>query len=100
MKHLRLFLMSMVAAILVSCGTTKTVPITGRQQSLMVSDDQVLSLSFQEYSDYMKTAKPSTNSTNTAMGKASMTIPGLLMISPSRWFGNIPTKVLYFVTRS
>lgn len=61
--------MSMVAAILVSCGTTKTVPITGRQQSLMVSDDQVLSLSFQEYSDYMKTAKPSTNSTNTAMVK-------------------------------
>ena len=61
--------MSMVAALLVSCGTTKTVPITGRQQSLMVSDDQVLSLSFQEYSDYMKTAKPSTNSTNTALVK-------------------------------
>ena len=61
--------MSMVAALFVSCGTTKTVPITGRQQSLMVSDDQVLSLSFQEYSDYMKTAKPSTNSTNTAMVK-------------------------------
>lgn len=61
--------MSMVAALLVSCGTTKTVPITGRQQSLMVSDDQVLSLSFQEYSDYMKTAKASTNSTNTAMVK-------------------------------
>ena len=61
--------MSISAALLVSCGTTKTVPITGRQQSLMVSDDQVLSLSFQEYSDYMKTAKPSTNSTNTAMVK-------------------------------
>ena len=61
--------MSMVAALLVSCGTTKTVPITGRQQSLIVSDDQVLSLSFQEYSDYMKTAKPSTNSTNTALVK-------------------------------
>ena len=61
--------MSIAAALLVSCGTTKTVPITGRQQSLMVSDDQVLSLSFQEYSDYMKTAKPSTNSTNTAMVK-------------------------------
>lgn len=69
MKHLRFLLMSMVAALLVSCGTTKTVPITGRQQSLMVSDDQVLSLSFQEYSDYMKTAKASTNSTNTALVK-------------------------------
>ena len=61
--------MSMVAALLVSCGTTKTVPITGRQQSLMVSDDQVLSLSFQQYSEYMQSAKPSTNSTNTAMVK-------------------------------
>ena len=66
---MKYFLMSMAAALLVSCGTTKTVPITGRQQSLMVSDDQVLSLSFQEYSDYMKTAKPSTNSTNTALVK-------------------------------
>ena len=61
--------MSIAAALLVSCGTTKTVPITGRSQTLMVSDDQVLSLSFQEYSDYMKTAKASTNSTNTAMVK-------------------------------
>ena len=69
MKHLRIILMSMAAALLVSCGTTKTVPITGRTQNLMVSDDQVLSLSFQEYSDYMKTAKASTNSTNTALVK-------------------------------
>jgi predicted Zn-dependent protease len=61
--------MLMVAVLLVSCGTTKTVPITGRQQTLMVSDDQVLSLSFQEYSEYMKSAKPSTNTTNTEMVK-------------------------------
>ena len=61
--------MSIAATLLVSCGTTKTVPITGRQQSLMVSDDQVLSLSFQQYSEYMQSAKPSTNSTNTAMVK-------------------------------
>jgi predicted Zn-dependent protease len=69
MKKVRIILMSMVAAVLVSCGTTKTVPITGRTQSLMVSDDQVLSLSFQQYSEYMQSAKPSTNSTNTAMVK-------------------------------
>ena len=61
--------MSIAATLLVSCGTTKTVPITGRQQSLMVSDDQVLSLSLQQYSEYMQSAKPSTNSTNTAMVK-------------------------------
>ena len=69
MKHIKLFLMSMAAAFLVSCGTTKTVPITGRTQNLMVSDDQVLSLSFQQYSEYMQSAKPSTNATNTAMVK-------------------------------
>ena len=69
MKHIKLLLMSMAAALLVSCGTTKTVPVTGRQQNLMVSDDQVLSLSFQQYSEYMQSAKPSTNSTNTAMVK-------------------------------
>jgi predicted Zn-dependent protease len=69
MKKLRLFLMSIVAAMLVSCGTTKTVPITGRQQNLMVSDEQVLGLSLEQYSDYMKSAKPSTNKNNTAMVK-------------------------------
>ena len=35
----------------------------------MVSDEQVLSLSSQEYANYMKTAKLSTNRTNTAMVK-------------------------------
>ena len=61
--------MSLVAAVLVSCGTTNTVPITGRQQSLMVSDGDILSLSTQQYQDFMKTAKLSTNATNTAMVK-------------------------------
>ena len=61
--------MSMVAVVFVSCGTTRTVPITGRQQSLMVSDEQVLGLSFQQYSEYMKSAKPSTNAANTEMVK-------------------------------
>ena len=51
----------MAAAMLVSCGTTSTVPITGRKQNLMVSDQQILSLSNQQYTEYMKTAKPSTN---------------------------------------
>ena len=54
---------------MVGCGTTKTVPITGRQQNLLVSDGEMLSLSTQQYSEYMKTAKPSTNSANTAMVK-------------------------------
>ena len=69
MRQVRFFVLTLVAALLVGCGTTKTVPITGRKQSLMVSDGEMLSLSTQQYQEYMKTAKPSTNSTNTAMVK-------------------------------
>lgn len=67
MKSVRLLLLSVVAAILTSCGTTSTVPITGRKQSIIVSDEQVLSLSNQEYQQYMQTARKSTNTANTAM---------------------------------
>lgn len=69
MKKVKFVLMALVAAIVVSCGTTRTVPITGRKQNILVSDEQVLSLSNQEYSDYMKSAKLSTNVANTAMVK-------------------------------
>ena len=69
MKSIRIILMSMVAAELVSCGTTNTVPLTGRKQSLMVSDGEVLSLSTQQYQEFMKTAKLSTNAANTEMVK-------------------------------
>ncbi len=67
MKKIRLILMSLVAALLVGCGTTSTVPITGRKQKLMVSDQQVLSLSNQQYQQYMQTAKASTDKKNTEM---------------------------------
>ena len=66
---MKYFLMSLVAAVLVSCGTTSTVPITGRKQTLMVSDGEVLSLSTQQYQEFMKTAKLSTNTANTNMVK-------------------------------
>ena len=69
MKRVRVILLAVVSAILVSCGTTSTVPITGRKQTLLVSDEQVLSLSNQQYEEYMKSAKASTNATNTAMVK-------------------------------
>lgn len=69
MKKIKLYLVLMVAAVLVSCGTTKTVPITGRQQSLMVSDGEVLSLSTQQYQEFMKSAQLSTNKQNTEMVK-------------------------------
>ena len=58
-----------LAVLLSSCGTTGTVPITGRKQHLLVSDAQVLSLSNQQYQEYMKSARPSTNMSQTAMVK-------------------------------
>ena len=67
MRKVRFILMSLVAAILVGCGTTSTVPITGRKQTLMVSDGEVLSLATQQYKEFMTKAKRSTNAANTAM---------------------------------
>ncbi len=69
MKKVKFILMSVVATLMISCGTTSTVPITGRQQTLMVSDGEVLSLATQQYQEFMKTAKLSTNSANTALVK-------------------------------
>lgn len=70
MRHIKSILFTSVAALMLSaCGTTSTVPITGRKHTLLVSDAQVLSLSNQQYSEFMKTAKVSTNATNTAMVK-------------------------------
>ena len=69
MRKVKFMLMALVAAIVMSCGTTRTVPITGRKQNILVSDEQMLTLSNKEYSDYMKSAKLSTNSYNTAMVK-------------------------------
>ena len=70
MKNIKLLVMTAVASILMSaCGTTSTVPITGRKHNLLLTDQQVLSLSTQQYTDFMKTAKVSTNATNNAMVK-------------------------------
>lgn len=62
-------LSAVATLMLASCGTTSTVPITGRKHTLLVSDSEVLSLSNKQYSEFMQTAKVSTNTTNTAMVK-------------------------------
>lgn len=49
--------------------TKYVVPITGRKVTLYVSDADVLSLSKEQYTEYMKSAKKSTNTTKTAMVK-------------------------------
>lgn len=43
-----------------------SVPLTGRKQVLLVSDQDVLSSSLTQYNDYIKTAKKSTNQKQTA----------------------------------
>ena len=69
-KHfMRSWLLALTVVILASCGTTSTVPITGRKQRIAVDDQTILSLSQQQYQEYMRTAKPSTNAANTAMVK-------------------------------
>lgn len=70
MKSLRnLALVAVATLLFASCGTTQKVPLTGRTHRISVSDEQVLSLSNQEYTKYMASAKKSTNATNTAMVK-------------------------------
>lgn len=70
MKKIRLFLLSMASLLLISsCGTTETVPLTGRKHkvSSSFSNAQMLSLGTQEYTKFMSTAQKSTNAANTAM---------------------------------
>lgn len=67
-KNARIVALTAITTLLLSaCGTTQTVPLTGRTHRISVSDEQVLSLSNQEYTKYMASAKKSTNATNTAM---------------------------------
>ena len=68
MKRIKIFVMTLMASLVIaSCGTTQKVPLTGRSHRISVSDEQVLSLSNQEYTKYMASAKKSTDAVNTAM---------------------------------
>lgn len=69
MKTIRTLLIAALALLCVACGTTNTVPITGRKTHLLVSDQQILSLSTQQYQEYMKGAKVSADQNNTALVK-------------------------------
>lgn len=70
MRKIKLFALTAVASILMSaCGTTSTVPVTGRKHTLLVSDAEVLSLSNQQYTEIMKKVTLSTNTAQTAMVK-------------------------------
>lgn len=55
-----------VAAIVVACAT---VPITGRKQLNLVSDSEMMSMSFSQYDQFLKENKLSTNKEQLAMVK-------------------------------
>lgn len=69
MKTTRTLLIAALALLCTACGTTNTVPITGRKTHLLVDDAQILSLSTQQYQSYMQSAKLSANQNNTAIVK-------------------------------
>ena len=69
MKRIKHLFPILLVAVFVACGTTSKVPVTGRKHSLLVNDEQILSLSKQEYSKFLKGAKLSSNAAQTAMVK-------------------------------
>ena len=69
MKKTRLIFFALLLSLLSGCGTSSTVPITGRKQRLLVSNERILSLSAQQYQQYLKESKLSTNAANAAMVK-------------------------------
>ncbi|MDR2087246.1 MAG: M48 family metallopeptidase [Dysgonamonadaceae bacterium] len=60
----KIALLFLVAFVFYMCGS---VPITGRQQLMLVSDQEVLTLSLQEYDNYIKTAPKSSDKNATAL---------------------------------
>lgn len=53
-----------LVVIVISCGVA---PVTGRKQFFLVSDSEVMSLSLQSYTEYMATAKKSTDMEKTKL---------------------------------
>ncbi|WP_345163241.1 M48 family metallopeptidase [Nibribacter koreensis] len=66
MNTLKSAILTFVVLLTVGCST---VPITGRRQLSLVSDQEVMTMSFQAYDDLMKKSKLSSNSSQTAMVK-------------------------------
>ena len=67
MKQIKYLLVTIVIATLTACGTTSTVPLTGRRHTISVSDADILSLSKTQYAKFMASAKKSTNVKNAQM---------------------------------
>lgn len=65
MKNKKLLLATLSISLL--CTGCGTVPITGRKQVLLVSDQEILSASLTQYNSYMNGAAHSTNTTRSSM---------------------------------
>ena len=67
LKYLKFFLLiSIISVLFYSCST---VPITGRSQLDLIPDNEMLSMSFQQYDQFLKDNKESTNQQQTALVK-------------------------------
>ena len=64
MKTTTILLFTTCMLLLAGCGS---VPVTGRKQLSLVSNSEVLTLSLQQYDEFMKSAPVSTDKVNTAM---------------------------------
>jgi len=67
MENKKFSFVTILLIVLLTINGCSTVALTGRKQLHLVSDEEVLSLSNKSFTDYMATAKPSTNATQTAM---------------------------------
>ena len=65
--HFSLALLVLVTAMLAGCGA---VPLTGRRQLLLVSDQEVFEAGLTQYKEYVSTAVMSGNADATAVVKS------------------------------
>jgi predicted Zn-dependent protease len=68
MRSMRIAASIVLVAVLVVCSCTM-VPLTGRKQLSLVSDSEMLSMSFGEYGQFLKDNKLSTNTSQVNMVK-------------------------------
>ena len=64
--HKLLIAITLASLFLISCST---VPITGRSQLNLIPSNEILSMSFQQYDDFLKENKLSTNQKQVNMVK-------------------------------
>ena len=66
MKYLNSIILLCTSVILFECAT---VPVTGRRQLSLVSNSEIIPMSFEQYGAVLKTSKLSTDKQQTAMVK-------------------------------